>query len=152
MALVLGDDAASGVTAPTGSASGDAARVRAPEAPAVTSADEAFLEQVREAIEAHLSDDTFSVAQLAEVSGVSRGHLHRQLKALAGKTPTDLIRTMRLERAARLLDGCAGTVSEVAYAVGFKSVGHFSDSFMNQFGLPTLRLRDRQRTPADGTA
>ena len=151
MALVLGDDEASGVTATTGSPSGDAARARAPEATAVTSADEAFLEQVRETIETHLSDDTFSVAQLAEATGVSRGHLHRQLKALSGKTPTDLIRTIRLERAAQLLAARAGTVSEVAYAVGFKSVGHFSDSFMNQFGCRPSAYADREAPEANET-
>ena len=101
---------------------------------AVTSADDAFLERVHEAVEAHLGDETFSVERLAEAVGVSRSHLHRQLKALAGQTPTDLIRTMRLERAAQLLAARAGTVSEVAYAVGFKSVSHFSDSFVRAYG------------------
>ncbi len=101
---------------------------------AVTSADDAFLERVHEAVEAHLGDETFSVERLAEAVGVSRSHLHRQLKALAGQTPTDLIRTMRLERAAQLLAARAGTVSEVAYAVGFKSVSYFSDSFVRAYG------------------
>ena len=66
--------------------------------------------------------------------GVSRGHLHRQLKALVGQTPTALIRTMRLERATHLLAGQVGTVSEIAYAVGFKSIAHFSDSFLQAHG------------------
>ena len=41
---------------------------------------------------------------------------------------------MRLERAAQLLAARAGTVSEIAYAVGFKSVAHFSDSFVRAYG------------------
>lgn len=120
MALALGDDAS---TPP----------LRSVDAP-VTSADEAFLEQVYDGIDAHLSDETFSVQRLADTVGVSRGHLHRRLTALIGQTPSDLIRTVRLERAAALLAGRAGTVSEVAYAVGFKSVGHFSDSFLAERG------------------
>jgi len=105
-----------------------------PGSEAVTSADDAFLEQVREAVETHLGDETFSVERLAEAVGVSRGHLHRQLKSLAGETPSDLIRATRLERGAFLLAGRAGTVSEVAYAVGFKSVSYFSDCFVRAFG------------------
>ena len=99
----------------------------------VTSADEAFLVQVYDGIDAHLSDETFSVQRLADTVGVSRGHLHRKLTALIGQPPSDLVRSVRLERAASLLAGRAGTVSEIAYAVGFKSVGHFSDSFLAEY-------------------
>ena len=105
-----------------------------PELEAVASTTDVFLERVREAVAARLSDDAFSVQGLADDVGVSRGHLHRKLKALAGLTPTNLIRTMRLEQAAHLLTCQAGTVSEIAYAVGFKSIGHFSDSFMQAYG------------------
>jgi signal transduction histidine kinase/DNA-binding response OmpR family regulator len=117
------------------SAPGDApTSLRLPAPEDLTSADDAFLKVVAKAIEVHLGDETFSVERLAEAVGVSRGHLHRKLKALAGQTPTDLIRTVRLERATHLLAGRAGTVSEIAYAVGFKSVGHFSDSFVRAYG------------------
>ena len=137
MALVLGEDAA--------------APMRLPAPAAVTSADDAFLERVREAVEAHLSDETFSVERLAEAAGVSRGHLHRQLKALVGQTPTDLIRMMRLARAAHLLAGRAGTVSEIAYAVGFKSVGHFSDSFVQAYGCRPSAYASREGAAEDET-
>ena len=49
-------------------------------------------------------------------------------------TPSDLLRTARLDRAAALLAAHAGTVSEVAYAVGFKSVAHFSNAFLAHTG------------------
>lgn len=107
---------------------------RLSELDAVASTTDVFLARVRETVTSHISDDTFSVQRLADDVGVSRGHLHRQLKALADLTPTDLIRTMRLEQAAHLLACRAGTVSEIAYAVGFKSIGHFSDSFMQAYG------------------
>ena len=123
-------------------------RLPAPED--VTSADDAFLEQVREAVEAHLSDETFSVERLAEAVGMSRGHLHRQLKALVGQTPSDLIRTLRLERATHLLAGRAGTVSEIAYAVGFKSVAYFSDSFVRAYGCRPSEYATRAGMVADG--
>ena len=105
------------------------------------SADDVFLDRVREAIEAGLTDDTFSVRRLAEAVGVSRGHLHRQLTTLAGQTPTEAIRTMRLERAKQLLAANAGTVSEVAYAVGFKSVSHFSTAFSDFVGCAPSAYR-----------
>jgi AraC-like DNA-binding protein len=51
-----------------------------------------------------------------------------------GASPSDLIRTARLDRAADLLAARAGTVSEVAYGVGFKSVAHFSNAFLTHTG------------------
>ncbi len=98
------------------------------------SADAVFLSGVRSAVEAHLSDEHFSVDRLAASVGLSRSQLHRRLRETAGASPSDVLRRMRMERAAGLLAARAGTVSEVAYAVGFKSVAHFSNSFQDHYG------------------
>ena len=98
------------------------------------SAEAAFVASVREAIEAGLADDGFSVERLAAAVGMSRSQLHRRLTDAVGQTPSAAIRTMRLERAAQLLEARAGTVSEVAYGVGFKSVSHFSTAFQKHHG------------------
>jgi len=41
---------------------------------------------------------------------------------------------IRLEEAARLFSLKHGGVTEIAYTVGFKSIGHFSRSFSKHFG------------------
>ena len=66
----------------------------------LTSADQKFIEQVRLAIEASLADENFTVERLATAVAQSRGNLHRRLRELVGESPSDLIRRMRLERAA----------------------------------------------------
>jgi signal transduction histidine kinase/ligand-binding sensor domain-containing protein/DNA-binding response OmpR family regulator len=101
----------------------------------VTSSNDEFLDQLRRNIELEMGDEQFTVDALAERLTMSRGHLHRRLRDLLGETPTDVIRRVRLERAAQLLAGRSGSVSEVAYAVGFKSVSHFSKSFRDQFAM-----------------
>jgi CheY-like chemotaxis protein len=98
------------------------------------SADDAFVASVRAAIEAGLPDDAFNVGALADAVGMSRSHLLRKTTDLLGAAPSDLIRTARLDRAADLLAARAGTVSEVAYGVGFKSVAHFSNAFLAHTG------------------
>ncbi|NBB87169.1 MAG: response regulator [Bacteroidetes bacterium] len=125
------------------------AAMRLPPPEPAPSAADVFLERVREAVEVHLSDDKFSVQRLADEVGLSRGHLHRQLKALVGQTPTDLIRMMRLERATHLLTGRVGTVSEIAYAVGFKSIAHFSDSFLQAYGCRPSTYAAREEAATD---
>ena len=114
-----------------------------PQPVAGVSADAAFLEAVREQVEAHLGDDTFSVERLAEGVGVSRAHLHRRLREMLGQAPSEVIRGMRLERAGGLLAARAGMVSEVAYAVGFKSVAHFSNAFHARYGCRPSGYADR---------
>ncbi|WP_457651474.1 ATP-binding protein [Rhodocaloribacter sp.] len=118
---------------------GAALRIAAPE---VTPSDEAFLSAVLAAIEEGMADETFSVARLAEAVGQSRVNLHRKLKQLSGKTPSEWILTLRLERAAALLSGGAGSVSEVAYGVGFKSVSYFCKCFRERYDVTPARYRD----------
>jgi len=98
------------------------------------SADDVLVERVRDFVEANMADDAFSVERLAAGVGMSRAHLHRRLSELLGRSPSELVRGMRLERAAELLRARAGSVSEVAYAVGFKSVAHFSNAFRDRYG------------------
>ena len=109
----------------------------------VAPADRRFLDLVRAAIEAHLGDEQFTVERLASEVAQSRGNLHRRLRELIGESPSDLIRRMRLERAAAMLEAGAGGVGEVAYAVGFKSVAHFSNAFHELHGVRPSGWRDR---------
>jgi AraC-like DNA-binding protein len=111
-------------------------------------ADQKFIEQVRTAIEAHLGDEAFSVERLATEVAQSRGNLHRRLRELIGESPSDLIRRMRLERAAEMLEAGAGSVGEVAYAVGFKSVAHFSNAFNEQHGVRPSAWRSSRASVA----
>ncbi|MEM8558491.1 MAG: ATP-binding protein [Bacteroidota bacterium] len=103
-------------------------------APDLVSEDEALLTSVREALEAHIADEDFSVDRLAKAVGLSRSQLYRRLRAITGSSASEVIRTVRLERGAQLLAARVGTVSEVAYAVGFKSVSHFSNAFSKHYG------------------
>jgi AraC-like DNA-binding protein len=56
------------------------------------------------------------------------------LKALTGQTITEYVRNYRLEKAAELLLNKTGTISEIAYQVGFESLPYFSKVFFEKFG------------------
>ncbi|TVQ02949.1 MAG: hybrid sensor histidine kinase/response regulator [Balneolaceae bacterium] len=98
------------------------------------SIDVRFLEQVQQVILEHLGDEEFSVEQLADKTCQSRSNLHRKLKDLTGESPGSLIRNLRLEMGAQMLRRKSGSVSEIAYSCGFKSVAHFSSLFSSHFG------------------
>ncbi|NIP82910.1 MAG: PAS domain S-box protein [Gemmatimonadetes bacterium] len=101
----------------------------------VRSAADDFLDRVRTAIETNIADETYSVERLARDTAQSRSQLYRRLRELLGESPSDLIKRIRLERAAQLLAAGAGSVSSIAYSVGFKSVSHFSNRFLDAFGV-----------------
>ncbi len=113
--------------------------INVPPAPARPSAFEA---RVREVIALHLRDEGFSVERLAAEVRLSYAQLVRKLRKQAGTTPAALIRTVRVEQAARLLEEGAGNVTEIAYAVGFKSLSHFTRCFREHFKVtPSAYVR-----------
>lgn len=102
------------------------------------SADELWLREVTACIEKNLANSEYSVENLARDVLMSRMGLYRKLKSLIGQTPAELIRTVRLKSAARLLQTGRHNVSEVAYMVGFASPQNFSKHFKETFGtLPS---------------
>jgi len=126
----------SGEPAPPAAETGmpDSFRAYAAAVASLSSLDQCFLAKVEEAVERHLDNGDFSVEMLGEEVALSRAQLHRKLKALTGQAPSDFIRHLRLQRAHVLLAARVGSVSEVAYQVGFNSPAHFSTSFSKQFG------------------
>ncbi|SFC55182.1 Signal transduction histidine kinase [Parapedobacter composti] len=100
------------------------------------SADEKLMEKVHRIIEENLNNPRLSVEMIATEIGISRVHLHRKLKELTNLTTRDLIRNIRLNQAADLIGKKNLTVSEVAYAVGYSDVNHFSVSFKQLYGVP----------------
>jgi DNA-binding response OmpR family regulator len=101
---------------------------------AITSMDEQFLNRVKEVIEKHLGEEEFSVEDLAAEAGMSRVQLHRKLKALTDQSAGQFILSMRLQRAADLINQNAGTIAEVAYMTGFNTPNYFAKCFRKQFG------------------
>ena len=97
--------------------------------------DQRFLDKVAAAIEENMGNEFFSVEDLAAAVHFSRSQLHRKLKSLIGKSPTDLIREFRLCRAKELLEQKSGNVSEIALEVGYSSLSYFTRSFKAAFGV-----------------
>jgi transcriptional regulator GlxA family with amidase domain len=100
----------------------------------ITPEEEVFLDSVLESVNSHLGDSNYTVDWLADDVGLSRRQLERRVQSVTGQSPGDLIRGLRLQRASQLLRAHAGTVAEIAYAVGFISPNHFSVAFSKQFG------------------
>lgn len=108
--------------------------------------DQRFLSEVRAAIRARISDDSYTVENLASDVAQSRSQLHRRLRALVDETPSRVMKRIRLEEAARLLVTEDRSISDVAFAVGFKSTPHFSTSFLDHYGVRPSVYREGHRS------
>jgi signal transduction histidine kinase/DNA-binding response OmpR family regulator/tetratricopeptide (TPR) repeat protein len=94
-----------------------------------------FLESVMRIINEFITDEKFSVEILQREIGMSRMQLHRKLTALTGQSASDFIRTIRLKKAADLLQQPGIQIAEAAYMSGFSHMSYFSKSFKEQFGV-----------------
>jgi len=117
--------------------------ITAPVVTETTSVEEQFLIRLKEALTTELSNDKFSVEDLASAMAMSRTQLHRKLKALTGQAASEFIRNYRLEYAYQLLEQNAGSVGEIAYQVGFSSSSYFSKSFSAKYGVSPKEVRKK---------
>lgn len=107
----------------------------------VHSQESVFLQKIFAVIDRNLGDENFTVESLAQALSLDRSQLYRKLQALVDKSPSELIRVYRLHRAKELLEGDAGSVSEIAYRVGFKDAAYFSRCFKEVFGYPPSQVK-----------
>jgi transcriptional regulator GlxA family with amidase domain len=77
----------------------------------------------------------WTVPRLARVSGVSPAHFARCFKLAFGAPPHRYLLSLRLERAVGLLRDTELSVTEVAFASGWRSLGTFSRTFREVLGL-----------------
>jgi len=102
----------------------------------VESIDQRLLKRTMLVVESNMADPSFSVEKMAQEMGMSRTNMHRKIKSITGFSPSELIRSIRLRRAASLLVDQADSVSQISFAVGFEDHSYFSKAFKKQFGVP----------------
>jgi AraC-like DNA-binding protein len=102
----------------------------------IDSHNQRLLKKAIEVVENNMSDPKFSVERMAMEMGMSRTNMHRKMKEITGFPPSELIRNIRLRKAAALLLNQADSVSQISFTVGFEDHSYFSKSFKKQFGVP----------------
>ena len=98
-------------------------------------ADEEFINKVILKIEEHLADETFNVETMADLFCMSRSSLLRKIKTLFNLSPVELIRTIRMKKAAQLIQEGNHSIADVGFMVGITSPAYFSKQFGKQFGI-----------------
>ena len=84
-----------------------------------------FLDKIHHVIDENIDNSDFNIDSIADNVGISRSAFFKKLKSLTGLAPVDMIKEVRLNKSVELLKNTDMTVSEVAFAVGFKESGYY---------------------------
>ena len=95
--------------------------------------------------------EALDVDDMARAAGLSRAHFSREFRDAFGETPYAYLLTRRLERAAALLRNTDRSVADICFSVGLQSVGSFTTSFTQTYGMPPTAYR-RAHPPASQQA
>lgn len=95
---------------------------------------DSFMTTVLEIIEQNIQETDFSVKKLADAVNMSQPTLYRKIKQSTDLTIIELIRSVRLKKAAELLKQQDYGVQEVAELVGYNDIPSFRKHFTDLFG------------------
>lgn len=101
-----------------------------------------FMHKIHEIIENNLNSNDFNIDTIAETIGLSRSAFFKKLKSLTGFAPVDLVREIRLTKAARLIETTDNSITEIAYSVGFRDVGYFGKCFRKKYDKTPKEYRN----------
>lgn len=88
-------------------------------------------------------DESIDLRDLADRVCLSRFHFHRVFQALLGETVGDLVRRLRLERAANRLATTRVPITELAFEAGYATHEAFIRAFRSAFGYTPSAMRRR---------
>lgn len=83
-----------------------------------------------------------SLSEMAEHFHLSEPYLSKYIHEKSGKTFGDIVNNVKLKKAKTLLRNGTMTVENIAAAVGFPNVEHFSRVFKKKMGMTPIQYRN----------
>jgi signal transduction histidine kinase/ligand-binding sensor domain-containing protein/DNA-binding response OmpR family regulator len=115
----------------------------------IQSEDDKLMLKVTQYIESNLDNAQLSVEELCRHVFMSHASLYRKIVDLTGETPVEFIRSVRLNRAADMLEKSDMKIAEIGYAVGFTTPNYFTRAFKAKFRLSPSEYTASKRKPVN---
>jgi DNA-binding response OmpR family regulator/signal transduction histidine kinase/streptogramin lyase len=110
----------------------------------IADTDKKFLESLLKVIEKNLNEPGLNASIIEGALSISKMQLYRRLKSLAGMTPAEFIKRIRLKHAADMLIASQYTVSEIFYRTGFNNKSYFFREFKKIYHCAPNEYRQQQ--------
>lgn len=105
-------------------------------------ADDEFIQKLIHVVEKNLSDENFNVKMLAEQLHMSQPTLYRKVKQRSELSVVDMIRSVRVSKAASLILENRYSIQEISEMVGFSDARTLRKHFTEQFGVPPSKYME----------
>ncbi len=102
-----------------------------------------FIRQVIQVIEANLADENFNVKTLADQLHMSQPTLYRKIKQRSELAAIDMIRSVRMSKAASLILEDRYSIQEIAEMVGYNDARTLRKHFVAQFGVSPSKYSEQ---------
>lgn len=99
-----------------------------------------FVKKMVKIVRENIANTQFNKDVFASEMNVSPSLLYKKLKALTDQSPTDFIKSIRLDHSLELLQSRQYTITEISEMCGFTSVGYFSTVFRKHFGKSPTQI------------
>lgn len=106
--------------------------------------DRKFLEKAEAIVEKQMNNPDFTIEQFCQELAYNRSGVHNKLKALSGKNTSGFIRSIRIRKAAKLLQESKISVTEIIEMTGFGSRQAFNKAFKEQFNMTPVEFRKKE--------
>ncbi|MGW0121080.1 helix-turn-helix domain-containing protein [Streptomyces sp. NPDC003327] len=94
--------------------------------------------------------EPLTLTEIAESALLSRFYFTRLFKEETGITPGRFLAAIRIHEAKRLIESTSMSITDISYAVGYNSLGSFTNSFTSGVGVSPSRYRRLTRGGGDG--
>lgn len=101
-----------------------------------------FVKKALAVVQQNVSNPQFGKEDFASEMNVSTSLLYKKIKSLTDQSPSDFIKTIRLNKAFEYLKTNKYSVTEVSEICGFTSINYFSTVFKKHFGKPPTEVNN----------
>ncbi|HPR31642.1 MAG TPA: helix-turn-helix domain-containing protein, partial [Prolixibacteraceae bacterium] len=102
-----------------------------------------FLKKTLEVVHENMANPNFNKEEFASAMNVSSSLLYKKVKTLTDLSPSDFIKTLRMNYALELLQTKKYNVTAVSEMCGYSNLGYFCTVFKKHFGKTTTEITEQ---------
>jgi signal transduction histidine kinase/ligand-binding sensor domain-containing protein/DNA-binding response OmpR family regulator len=105
---------------------------------------EKLLQETIQFINQNISDPEISIDKMCKAMGISHSSLYRKIKDQTGMTLNELIRQVKLKKAAQLIKSRKYSIAEIMDETGFTNHSYFAKCFKNEYNMSPREYAEKK--------